>query len=110
RLPRSLPEIRPKDSVRSLAFSPNGKLLAWSHSRGKIVVWNLEANKEAFHIKGNGWLDYLDSCPVAFSPDGQRLAFPALDKSVRIWDVHTGKQIRKLAGPSSPVLSLAFNT
>ncbi len=72
------------DNVHSIAFSPDGKLIA-SGSRDEIVLlWDMATGepKRAF----TGHTDVVDS--VAFSPDGKVLATGSWDKTVLLWKVH----------------------
>jgi len=46
---------------------------------------------------------------AVFSPDGQYVATDDPDRSVALWDLGNQQQIRKLAGPGSPVSSISFS-
>ena len=63
-----------KDGFSSLAFSPNGRLLASGSGRipyrGDLKVWNVSDEKELFSLT----VDSPVRC-VAFSPDGKTLAY-----------------------------------
>lgn len=80
-----------KHIAASVAFSPNGKLLATGgnqHDR-EVRIWNV-ANGQLIRIcKG------FDGAALglAFSPDNKRLAAADRGSGVRLWDVGEGKQI-----------------
>jgi hypothetical protein len=65
------------DEVTSVAFSPNGTLLA-SGSRKTIKLWDLATGREVRTL--NGHTDWVDS--VAFSPDGKLLASGSNDDTI----------------------------
>ncbi|MGO9465271.1 MAG: protein kinase domain-containing protein [Isosphaeraceae bacterium] len=74
-------------SIRRLAFSPDGKRLAWSGS-DFTRVWDLEHDREVLTIEGHpGWFTGL-----AFSPDGAQIATASPDALLRMWDARTGKE------------------
>lgn len=80
----------PKDAVRRLAVSADGKLLALAGEKS-VGLWDVAAGKETrlLETKRDG-----NPFSVAFSPDGKTLVtgeyFGAVP--VRVWDVATGKQ------------------
>jgi WD40 repeat protein len=53
-----------------LVFSPDHNRLAAGNSWDDVLVWDIPARKQVFHLKGH--LSNVDQ--VAFSPDGRRLA------------------------------------
>nr|WP_322680269.1 NB-ARC domain-containing protein [Nostoc sp. DedQUE03]MDZ7975690.1 NB-ARC domain-containing protein [Nostoc sp. DedQUE03] len=92
-------------SISSVAFSPNGKLLATGDADGKTYLWQVEDGKLLFSCTGHSsWVK-----SVAFSPDGQTLASGSEDQTVKLWDVHTGKCLKTLQGHSNWVRSVAFS-
>jgi WD40 repeat protein len=86
--------------LRSVAFSPDGKLLAGGGDDGDVRIWNLETGKLVRRLaRGH---DDIDA--VAFSPDGKYLASAGGD--VRVWDARTCRLTRTLAGDGLPELLL----
>ncbi|HLE53556.1 MAG TPA: hypothetical protein VI755_15925, partial [Anaerolineales bacterium] len=83
--------------VVSLAFSPDGQVLASGNWSGDLVLWNPEAGEKF------GSLGQHDS-PVrelAFSPDGDLLAAVILTGgagSIELWNVETRQEINQLQG------------
>ncbi|MFN6494531.1 NB-ARC domain-containing protein [Nostoc sp. DedQUE03] len=92
-------------SISSVAFSPNGKLLATGDADGKTYLWQVEDGKLLFSCTGHSsWVK-----SVAFSPDGQTLASGSDKQTIKLWDVHTGKCLKTLQGHSNWVRSVAFS-
>ncbi|MHC5857640.1 WD40 domain-containing protein [Nostoc sp.] len=92
-------------SISSVAFSPNGKLLATGDADGKTYLWQVDEGKLLFTCIGHSsWVK-----SVAFSPDGQTLASGSDDQTVKLWDVHNGKCLKTLQGHSNWVRSVAFS-
>ncbi|MDZ8030324.1 NB-ARC domain-containing protein [Nostoc sp. DedSLP04] len=92
-------------SISSVAFSPNGKLLATGDADGKTYLWQVDDGKLLFTCIGHSsWVK-----SVAFSPDGQTLASGSDDQTVKLWDVPDGKCLKTLQGHSNWVRSVAFS-
>jgi WD40 repeat protein len=105
--------LRHSGWVRSVSFSPDGKILACGTSapldekgrlRGEIRLWDVESGKVLRSLKGHS---AVVTC-VAFTPDGKILASTGQDGTVRLWDPTTGDQLAKLEGHSELVTSVAF--
>ncbi|GAB4386623.1 MAG: NB-ARC domain-containing protein [Elainellaceae cyanobacterium] len=91
--------------ILSIAFSPDGKLLATSGTDYQIHLWNLVTGER--HLSWQGHDDWIRT--IAFSPDGKTLASGSEDTTVRLWEVATGRCLRTLEGHSSWVRSVIFN-
>jgi WD40 repeat protein len=71
------------NQVFSLAFSPNGTLIAVGNWDNSVRVYSTATGKETAHLVGHqGHVNAL-----AFSPDGKRLASASSDGTVLIWAV-----------------------
>ena len=70
------------DFIWSLAFSPDGQMLAAAGREGTIRLWRLGGAPTAPTLL-TGHREWVRS--VAFSPDGQMLASGGIDGTVRLW-------------------------
>ncbi len=93
------------ESISSVAFSPDAKLLATSDTNGTIHLWRVADSKQLSSLKGHK--SGVQS--VTFSPDGKTLASGGFDHTVRLWDVSTGQCLKILEGNNRWVLSVTFS-
>jgi WD40 repeat protein len=82
--------------LASLAFSPDGKTLAWVDGYQTVELWNIAAKRTEARlpIAAGDW-----ALAVAFSPDGEMLAIRNQDETVRLWDRAAGRVTATLRGP-----------
>ncbi|RKZ38810.1 MAG: hypothetical protein DRQ49_13345 [Gammaproteobacteria bacterium] len=93
-------------NVTSIAFSPNGDILASGSEDETIKLWRVSTGKLLKTFKAhNFWVTSL-----AFSPSGKILASGGEDKTIKLWDMETGKALRSLQGHENSVTSVAFNS
>jgi WD40 repeat protein len=69
--------------VTSVAFSPDGRLLASGSFDKTIKLWDVASGREVRTLTGH--TDWVNS--VAFSPDGRLLASGSDDRTIRLWDI-----------------------
>ncbi len=70
--------------ISSVAFSPDGKILAVGDFDGIIHLWNLEDTSVTKDLKGHK--GRVNS--ITFTPDSQTLASGGEDQTIRLWDFH----------------------
>ena len=80
--------------VNSVAFSPNGTLLATGSDDTTIKLWRVSDG--AFVRTLAGHTSSVNS--IAFSPDGTLLVSGSSDRTVRLWRVSDGTLARTLSG------------
>ncbi|GKZ39322.1 hypothetical protein AbraIFM66950_012289, partial [Aspergillus brasiliensis] len=92
-------------TVRSVAFSPDGRTLASASDDQIIKLWNT-----AMGVKQRTLTGHSDTVwSVAFSPDGHTLASASHDHTIKLWDTATDIEQRTLTGHSDWVSSVAFS-
>jgi WD40 repeat protein len=85
--------------VRSLAFSPDGRILASECEM--IKLWEVRTGKTLFTLDGKN--------TMAFSPDGRILASGGPNNAIKLWEVDTAKEIDTLEKHGNAVTALAFS-
>jgi len=93
------------DTVRALAFSPDGRLMASASSDKTIRLWETDTGKMLRVLDHHR--DNVTS--IAFSPDGKTIASGSLDKTIGLCDVKSGRLIRSLRNHSDQVNTIAFS-
>lgn len=91
--------------AKSVAFSPDGGLLARGLWDNKVKLWDVSTGKELHTLKGHS----SGVSSVAFSPDAALLASGSADKTVKLWEVATGNELCTLQSHSDRVHSVAFS-
>ena len=97
------------DNVNSVAFSPDGLLIASGSYDGTVRFWDVQTGKEIRRFEGHRKAYAMGVLSLAFSPDGRSIASGDHDGTVQLWDVQTGKEIRQLEGHTNSVMSVTFS-
>jgi predicted NACHT family NTPase len=92
-------------AVFSVAYSPDGKLIAIGDASGEIRVWNAREGRAILSCVGH--TDWVRS--VAFDRTSKRLVSASFDYSVRVWDAHKGKCLKILEEHTNRVNSVAIS-
>jgi WD40 repeat protein len=91
--------------VWSVAFSPDGQLLASSSEDCTIRLWHPQTQRLIHTLSGH----HNAVLSVCFSLDGETLASGSLDGSIKLWQVSTGQCYRTLQGHQGGVWSVTIS-
>jgi uncharacterized protein with WD repeat len=69
-------------SIRSLAFNPNGQILASGGSNNRVLIWDVATKKTLLVITGDEGL-----IPLTFSPDNKIFVSTDRNDKIRLWGV-----------------------
>jgi WD40 repeat protein len=93
-----------KGSLRPLAFSADGKMLAASEASWMISLWEVASGKCVRRLL----VRFKDCSLGAFSADGSALAV-ADESRIRVWDLASGKERSVVGGSLGPLWSVAVS-
>lgn len=94
----------PLNIVSTVAFSPDGKLLALGGSDGQVHVFQAADGKLLRSLPGHtGTVTSL-----AFHPAGELIASASKDRTIRLWNVAGGQPLKVLEGHTAWVQGVAF--
>lgn len=102
-VPQGQPGLADRDAILSMAFSPDGTLLATGGYRS-IRLW-----KKAQSEKKTKLDLPADARAIALSPDGKKVAMASAKHQIQIFDVREGKMLSEIKGHAGPVASLRFS-
>jgi WD40 repeat protein/uncharacterized caspase-like protein len=73
--------------VKSIAFNPDGNIIAGGSADGRLIAWDVQSGKEIFSVDAHAG----DVTGVCFTSDGSFIASIGLDTAVRLWETSAGR-------------------
>ncbi len=110
--------IGPIDSIRSVAFSPDGKTIAAAGLDRTITLWNLASRSWKATLHGPVAQGHEDMAVMshsssiraaAYSPDGRFIASGGDDSIVKLWDLSTRDERYVFRGHTGAVRCAAIS-
>lgn len=92
-----------RDFVHSLAFSPDGNLLASGGFR-TVKLWKKQSGSKVYQVTAGNAVK-----SIAVSPDRNLLAIGSADNSIQIVEAKTGKTQKKLTGHKAAISTVQFS-
>ena len=98
--------LRQPSEVCSVAFSPDGKLLATGGRYDGVRFWDSTTGKALRFLPAKGGQSIFH---LAFSPDSKTLVSSGTDGALEIWNVTTAKKSHQLGKESGRLGPLCFS-
>lgn len=88
--------------LRSLAISPDGKLIVSCGNDGRVRIWEVQTGGLL-----SAWYDWSGPYDVAFSPNGKMVA--TAGGLIRLWDYESGLAFKTMRDSWGTTYRIAFN-
>ncbi|GAA3750267.1 WD40 repeat domain-containing protein [Salinactinospora qingdaonensis] len=94
-----------KDTVRNLAWSPSGRMIATASRDGTARIWDANTGESLRELTGH--LGMVEM--ITWASDSTRVATASRDGTVRLWNAETGKVLLRLTDATDVVRGVAWS-
>ena len=102
---KPLAEVYQKDSLFTVAVSPNDETVATGGSDKVVRLFNAKDLSQKLTLEGHLGPIYS----LSFHPDGRRLVSVGWDKMIHVWDAAAGVPLKKWEGHSKSIWAVAYS-
>jgi WD40 repeat protein len=95
-----------KNTIQSLAFSPNSEFMISGSSDQTAILWDIETKEKQYIL--NGHIGNISA--VAFTSDSKRVITAGYDKTMRFWQVDTGELLKILKGHKEKITAVVISS
>ncbi|MBW4670281.1 MAG: serine/threonine protein kinase [Cyanomargarita calcarea GSE-NOS-MK-12-04C] len=92
-------------AVLTLAFSPDGKILATGSDDNTINLWDANNGQLIHTLLGHSW----SVVALTFSTNGETLISGSCDRTIKLWSVSTAEEIATFPGHVNSVSAVAVS-
>jgi WD40 repeat protein len=92
--------------ARCVAYSPNGRVLATSHLKEGVCLWDAATGRRLHQLRDPS----TGAWSIAFAPDSKTLAVGGMGRLVYIFDVDSGLDVQGFETGTEHCLSVAFSS
>src|SRR6266481_8187652 len=96
--------FRHGNQISSLAYAPDGKVLASAGYDNTLRLWDPVTGKELRKLGGS----YNPLSSVSFSPDGKTIVAGSYDNVIRFWDAASGNLVRQFVNNQGGIQGLIY--
>jgi hypothetical protein len=89
-------------AVKTLAFSPDGKLLATAGDDGFIQIWDIDNRQLIQTLSAHPWT----ISALSFLADGNTLISASWDGTIKFWQISTRQEIECISTHSAEILAM----
>ena len=90
--------------IRTVAVSPDGRLIVSGSDDQIIKVWELDSGRLLRSLGGHTG----EVNAVAVSPNGREIISASDDKTLKVWDLESGRLLRTLEGHSGGIVAISL--
>jgi WD40 repeat protein/tetratricopeptide (TPR) repeat protein len=98
-------DLKSKETINALAFSPDHRILAAAGSDKRIFIWNITTGSLNRVLE-----EHTQSIStLAFSPNNRFLASAGIDEQIVVWNTFTGDIVFRLKGHQNSITKVVFS-
>ncbi len=98
-------DLKSKETINALAFSPDNRILAADGSDKRIFLWDVHSGSLNRILEAHS----QSVSSLAFSPNNRYLASAGIDEQLVVWNTFTGDIVFRLKGHQHSISKVVFS-